>query len=109
MSLLADMLATLIDQRRRFGGVGADGRPIEEMARDLLGSRGEVSGITLACDILDRYEGFDDAEKLAFFRFLVAEMDIDRDAARGRNWCGGSTRCLAGRRGWWRCGPIFFA
>lgn len=81
MSLLADLLSTLIDQRRRFGGAGADDRPLAELCRDLLGSRGEVSGYTLASQILNRYEACDDAEKLDFFRFLNTEMDIDQQAA----------------------------
>ncbi len=79
MSLLADLLATLADQRTRFG-TGADRRPMSELCSDLLGSRGEVSGYALAGAILDTYEAFDDAEKLAFFQFLNTEMDVDQGA-----------------------------
>jgi malonyl-CoA decarboxylase len=79
MSLLADLLSTLIE-RRAAVGQGADDRPIEDLCRDLLGSRGEVSGYALVAAILDRYDAMDDAGKLAFFRFLNDEMDIDHGA-----------------------------
>ena len=54
MSLLADLLSTLIDRRLpALGGARADGRSIEALCRDLIGSKGEVSGYALACQILE--------------------------------------------------------
>ncbi|MGB3176582.1 MAG: malonyl-CoA decarboxylase [Albidovulum sp.] len=81
MSLLADLLSTLIDRRLPvLGSSRADGRPIEALCRDLIGNLGEVTGYTVACQILNRYEAMDDAKKHAFFTFLNTEMDIDTDA-----------------------------
>ncbi|MDP4991125.1 MAG: malonyl-CoA decarboxylase [Marivita lacus] len=81
MSLLADLLSTLIDRRIPvLGGGRTDGRSIGALCRDLIGNLGEVTGYAVACQILDRYEAMDDAQKHAFFIFLNDEMDIDTDA-----------------------------
>ncbi|MFT7107546.1 MAG: malonyl-CoA decarboxylase [Yoonia sp.] len=81
MSLLADLLSTLIDRRLPvLGGGRADGRSIDALCRDLIGSLGEVTGYAVARQILDQYEAMDDAKKYAFFTFLNDEMDIDTDA-----------------------------
>ncbi len=81
MSLLADLLSTLIDRRSpTAAGARADGRPVEDLCHDLIGSRGEVSGYALAHQILDRFEAMDDTQKRAFFAFLTNRMDIDTDA-----------------------------
>jgi malonyl-CoA decarboxylase len=80
MSLLADLLSTLIDRRLPvLGGVRADDRSTEMLCRDLIGTLGEVTGYAVARQILDRYEAMKDSEKHAFFRFLNNEMDIDTD------------------------------
>jgi malonyl-CoA decarboxylase len=80
MSLLADLLSTLIDRRLPvLGGSRADGRTIEALCRDLIGSLGEVTGYAVARQILDRYEAFDDAKRHAFFTFLNDEMDINTE------------------------------
>lgn len=81
MSLLADLLSTLIDRRLPvLGGGRADGRSIESLCRDLIGNLGEVTGYAVARQIFDRYEAMDDAKKHAYFAFLNDEMDIDTDA-----------------------------
>lgn len=81
MSLLADLLSTLIDRRLPvLGGGRADGRAIDRLCRDLIGNLGEVTGYAIARQILDRYEAMDDSQKRAFFTFLNNEMDIDTDA-----------------------------
>lgn len=78
MSLLADLLSTLIDRRMpALGPARADGRSIEKLCSDLMGSRGEVSGYALARQILDLYEAMDDDRKKRFFAFLNTEMDIE--------------------------------
>lgn len=80
MSLLADLLSTLIDKRAAHVAGKADGRSITALCHDLIGSKGEVSGYAIARQILDRFEAMDDAQKLDFFRFVNGEMDIDTDA-----------------------------
>ena len=65
MSLLADLLSTLIDRRMpdAWAVARSDGRPIDALCRDLIGSQGEVSGYALARQILDRYRGDGRREK----------------------------------------------
>ena len=77
MTLLADLLSTVFDRRYLPGTLGKpDTRPINDLTRDLLGAAGEVSGQALARQILDRYAGWEDAEKLAFFHHLAEDMTI---------------------------------
>lgn len=81
MSLLADLLSTLIDRRMPvLGRTRTDGRTIEALCRELIGNLGEVTGYAVARQILDGYEAMDKADKDAFFTFLNDEMDIDTDA-----------------------------
>lgn len=81
MSLLADLLSTLIDRRVPvLGGARADGRTMEALCRDLIGNLGEVTGYAIARQIIDRYEAMNDMQKHGFFTFLNDEMDIDTDA-----------------------------
>ncbi len=81
MSLLADLLSTLIDSRMpALGRTRTDGRTIEKLCRDLIGNLGEVTGYAVARQILDCYEAMDDAKKHAFFTFLNDKLDIDTDA-----------------------------
>ncbi len=75
-SFLSDLLATIFDRR---GPLRAkrDERDIFTLCEALLSSEGEVSGLRLAASILDRYQAMSDTEKLVFFKYLNAEMDID--------------------------------
>ncbi|WP_370230890.1 malonyl-CoA decarboxylase [Cognatishimia sp.] len=75
---LTDMLQTLFERR---GGRGklAD-RSIEDLSLALLDVEGEVSGVALAQAVLDRYAQMSNAEKLAFFQFLNAALEIDPTA-----------------------------
>lgn len=78
MSLLADLLSTLIDRRLPVAGGGrTDGRDINALCRALIGNLGEVTGYAIAHQILDRYDQMKDAQKHAFFTFLNDDMDID--------------------------------
>ncbi|MEM8959224.1 MAG: malonyl-CoA decarboxylase [Pseudomonadota bacterium] len=80
MSLLADLMSNLFDRRYvPFIRLERAGRSIEDLCRDLLTSRGEVSGSELARLILDAYDGLDDEERMGFFRFLNDALDIDAD------------------------------
>ena len=82
MSLLADMLHTMIERRPRLRGqppqAGAD---MPDLLAELVDAAGEVSGLRVARALLDRYDGLDDDGRLGLFRALAA-MDID--AARVR-------------------------
>ncbi len=83
MTLLADLLSTVFERRQRLGRAGQrDDRPIEVLTADLIGAAGEVSGTTVAQNLLNRYAEMDDAAKLAFFHHLARDMNID--AARVR-------------------------
>lgn len=84
MSLLADMLGTLIDRRIVPGRGARDTRPLKDLVGDLLGSPGEVSGYALACAILDRFEASDDAGKRTFFEILARDLDIVPDDLHAR-------------------------
>ncbi|MEP2782461.1 MAG: malonyl-CoA decarboxylase [Pseudoruegeria sp.] len=78
-SFLGDMLTTLFERNRRRSG-SEDGRSIEEMCQSLLDAEGEVSGITLAQTILDRYNLMTQDEKQSFFVFLNDDLEIDMSA-----------------------------
>ena len=83
MTLLADLLSTMLDRRSRTAGQGrASSRPIERLMADLLGSAGEMSELALAQDILDHYTSLDDAGKLDFLGHLAHDMAIDPEAVR---------------------------
>lgn len=51
--------------------------PVEKLCRDLLGSRGEVSGTALAAAILDAYRRMEGSERLAFFTMLARDFEVD--------------------------------
>ena len=77
MSFFGDILTSLFERAPLLRGVTSDDdKPIESLCMDLLSSRGEVSGMSLAQLILDCYAGFDDDQKLALFTLLANEMDV---------------------------------
>lgn len=75
-AFLGDLMATLFERRQQQPATD-DARAIETMCRDLLSSRGEVSGLHLAASILASYRSLDCDGKIAFFRFLTDDLDID--------------------------------
>ena len=75
-SFLGDMLTTLFERGRPRRARGEE-RSIIDLCQSLLDAEGEVSGITLAQAILDRYAQASDPEKSAFFSFLNADLEID--------------------------------
>ncbi|MEL6479296.1 MAG: malonyl-CoA decarboxylase [Pseudomonadota bacterium] len=77
MSLLADLLASVLDRPDR-GAEGAEfrGRGLEDLAADLLSERGEISGMAMAREILRRFGSLDAEGKAAFFRHITTEMDL---------------------------------
>lgn len=53
---------------------------MSELCEQLLSSQGDVSGISLASKILDRYANDDDDQKRAFFEILNNQLDLDCNA-----------------------------
>ncbi|SDF83067.1 malonyl-CoA decarboxylase [Sulfitobacter delicatus] len=83
MSLLADLLSTVFDRSRRAVPAGQwDNRAMEELVADLIGNRGEVRGMILARQILDRYAAMTQEEKRGFFLHLATGLDINPDRVR---------------------------
>ena len=77
MSFFGDILTSLFERAPLLRGAMADDdKPIEVLCRDLLTSRGDVSGMSLAQLVLDRYADFNDDEKLALFTLLANKMDV---------------------------------
>ena len=77
MSFFGDILTSLFERAPLLRGAMADDdKPIEVLCRDLLTSRGDVSGMSLAQLVLDRYADFNDDERQALFTLLANEMDI---------------------------------
>ena len=67
MNFFSDILTSLFERAPLLrGAMTDDDKPIEVLCRDLLSSRGEVSGMSLAQLVLDRYSGFDDEQKLDY-------------------------------------------
>ncbi|MBL4767841.1 MAG: malonyl-CoA decarboxylase [Rhodobacteraceae bacterium] len=78
MTLFADLLSTVFERRfRQPASRRQDGRPLEELASDLVGSAGIISEQALAGDIISRFETLSDAKKLGFFRYIATVMNID--------------------------------
>ena len=83
MTRLTDLLNTVFERRDRLSRrARSDPRPLPDLAADLIGAAGEVSGLTLAEQLLSRYTGADDATRLDFFRHLAADMTISPTAIR---------------------------
>jgi len=83
MSIFGDLLSTIFERRSlTFSPGRRDARPMEELIGALVGAAGEVTGLSLAASILQRYQEMDDEGKLAFFRHLAGDMNIDPDKVR---------------------------
>ena len=82
MTLLADLLSTVFERRFRNAPAGDDKRSIEEMSDALVGATGEISGLTLARNILERYRQSEDEARLAVFKYLATGMNIDPGKVR---------------------------
>lgn len=78
MSYFGDILSTVFERRyARAVSSEARGRSVTDLAQDLLGTQGEVSGSALAGLVLGRYAEMDETEKRAFFKFMVQDLEID--------------------------------
>ncbi|MGX9182078.1 malonyl-CoA decarboxylase domain-containing protein [Mesorhizobium sp. BHbdii] len=83
MTLLADLLNTVFDRRVRFSSAPRrDSRLIETLTGELAAGNGDTAGVDTAREILARYDAMDDDAKLAFFRHLAVDMNIDPNAVR---------------------------
>jgi malonyl-CoA decarboxylase len=82
VNFFTDILSSLLDRAPGLTRRSADdSQPLESLCAGLLSSRGEISGMSLAQSILDRYAGLDDAGKRAFFAYLGTALDVPSDAA----------------------------
>ena len=82
VNFFTDILSSLLDRAPGLTRRPADNsQPLESLCAGLLSSRGEISGMSLAQSILDRYAGLDDVGKRNFFAYLGAELDVQSDAA----------------------------
>lgn len=81
-SLLSDLLASMLQVRARRPEPGSTppARGLTGLARELLGARGELSGVTIARSILDTWRGLAPDDRHAFFAALATEFEIDADA-----------------------------
>ena len=78
MSFFSELVSTLFERRyQKLLSKEAEGRSTKDLARALLGSIGEVSGMAMAHTVLDRYAAMNADEKLAFFEFMTHELEID--------------------------------
>lgn len=76
---LTDILSTLFDRSDRLRGKN-DGRDIQQLCLALLSAEGVISGQALAATVFDRYRSLDEPAKVAFFKFLNDELDINGKA-----------------------------
>jgi len=84
VSFLQEMLSSIAERGRQLlprSLFGSDGEGIEELARALVSSRGEASGVALAGQVLDRYRGLDGEGRRRFLEFLAREFEPETEAA----------------------------
>lgn len=78
MSYFSGLISTVFERRyRKALSDEVDGRTTSELCEALLSSHGEVSGTTLARNLLDRYAAMGSDEKTEFFKFMTHELEID--------------------------------
>jgi len=83
VTIFAELLSSVFERRQWIWDRGTrSGEGAEDLARALLGNRGEASGMAIARDLLQTYAEADAAARRAFFDMLAREMDIDAEAAR---------------------------
>jgi malonyl-CoA decarboxylase len=85
-AFLADLLQTIAERSRqllgRRGLVVAD-LPFAELARLLISTRGEASGVALARRMLEKWEQMDAAERLQWFKLVAVEFGPDPARLKG--------------------------
>ena len=84
-AFLADLLQTIAERSRqllgRRGLLVAD-LPLAELARQLISTRGEASGVALAQRMLEKWEQMDAAERLQWFKLVAADFGPDTSRLR---------------------------
>ncbi len=78
-SFLGDMLTTIFE-RRWTSPKSGDDRSLVNLCHSLMAAEGEISGLTLAQTILDRYAALSTDEKMVFFLFLNNALEVDMTA-----------------------------
>ena len=73
---LVSLFGAMFDQSRTVAAT-SDDRPIIEQCRTLMSARGEASTLRLARSILATYRTLSEDDRLAFYRYLADELDID--------------------------------
>lgn len=80
---LADLLTTVFERRYRSRSADKpDDRRIEALVDDLIGATGEVSGVSMARQILGRYAAMSDDDKRRFFHHLAKELSVSAPDVR---------------------------
>lgn len=83
MSIFGDLISTLFEKRyRNLFLTNSEDKNIIELAKELLGSYGEVSGGALAHMVFDKYAQISLKEKHEFFQFMANELEINPDEVR---------------------------
>ncbi|MCI4665960.1 MAG: malonyl-CoA decarboxylase [Neomegalonema sp.] len=84
MSTLNDLLVSILERGARLvdwsGPKVEETRPLPDLCAELMGAKGEASGVALAAEILRRYGKLNADERLAFFEMLAEDYDIDAEA-----------------------------
>ena len=66
--------------RRRQAAVEAPSSDLLSKCRQLLHHRGEASGLALASEVIEDYQGLDDANRMRFFKALASDFDANHAA-----------------------------
>jgi len=83
MSIFGDLISTLFEKRyRNLFLTNSEDKNIIELAKELLGSYGEVSGGALVHMVFDKYAQISLKEKHEFFQFMANELEINPDEIR---------------------------
>jgi hypothetical protein len=76
ISYLQDLLSSLFERSEGLPPK-PDARDLLALCKSLLSDTGEVSGLQTAGSLLENYAHADDEQKLAFFKSLASDFDID--------------------------------
>ena len=80
--MFADILTTVFERRYRLSPLPRRDGPVEKLTAELIAATSETSGLAAARQILRRYGGMDDDAKLAFFRHLASDLNVDPAGVR---------------------------
>ncbi|PWR02616.1 decarboxylase [Meridianimarinicoccus roseus] len=83
MNMFADILSSVFERRQWiWERPPKPGARLDDLARTLMGNRGEATGMALAHDLLQAYAASSPEARRAFFDFVMHDLDIDADAVR---------------------------